>query len=126
MAQILNELQSKYVPTDSNNGTNGEILQRVIFDGDQLTEERGRNCQWANTLAEYEMDRLDGIMPAFADWHLKKMLLGVKKTISIIYALYHPYLLTKNINIDINLFFFHTNYFSIGPCYLQNNSIFFS
>ena len=77
MAQILEQMQSKYVPTVTRDGTDTEVLQRVIFDGDQLTEERARNCQWANTLAETEVDRLDGITPAFADWHLKKILLGV-------------------------------------------------
>ena len=37
-----------------------------------LTEERARNCQWANTLAITPTERLEGITPAFADWHLKK------------------------------------------------------
>ena len=90
MAQILDELQSKYVPTNSGNGNDGEILQRVIFDGDQLTEERARNCQWANILAESEMECLDGITPAFADWHLKKVLLGVNNNfLIIIHSSYH-------------------------------------
>ena len=52
-------------------------MKGFFFDGDQLKEERARNYQWANTLAETAMDRLDGITPAFADWHLKKNLLGV-------------------------------------------------
>lgn len=77
MAQILEDIQTKYVPTHNGNETDAKIIQRIFFDGDQLTEERARNCQWANTLAETAMDRLDGITPAFADWHLKKNLLGV-------------------------------------------------
>lgn len=77
MAQIMEALQSKYVPTVTSNGGESKILQKVIFDGDQLTEERARNCQWANTLAESPSERLEGITPAFADWHLKKMFLGV-------------------------------------------------
>lgn len=76
MAQIIEALQSKYVPTVTSNGGESKILQKVIFDGDQLTEERARNCQWANTLAESPSERLEGLTPAFADWHLK-MFLGV-------------------------------------------------
>ena len=76
MAQIMEALQSKYVPTVTSNGGGSKILQKVIFDGDQLTEERARNWQWANTLAESPSERLEGITPAFADWHLK-MFLGV-------------------------------------------------
>ena len=83
MAQILQEIQSKYVPAVTNfNGGEIEVLQKVIFDGDQLTEERARNCQWANTLARTPTERLEGITPAFADWHLKKMFLGVCVDIS--------------------------------------------
>ena len=66
MAQILEDIQTKYVDNTKD-----------FFDGDQLTEERARNCQWVNTLAETVMDRLDGITPAFADWHWQKNLLGV-------------------------------------------------
>lgn len=78
MAQILEHIQSKYVPTVTLNGGETEVLEKVIFDGDQLTEERARNCQWANTLARTQLERLEGITP-FADWHLKKMFLGVCK-----------------------------------------------
>lgn len=77
MAQILEHLQSKYVPSVTLNGGETEVLQKVIFDGDQLTDERARNCQWANTLARTQLERLEGITPAFADWHLKKMFLEV-------------------------------------------------
>lgn len=54
------------------NGGETEVLQKVIFDGDQLTEERARNCQWANSLGRTQIERLEGVTPAFADWHLKK------------------------------------------------------
>ena len=80
MAQIMENIQSHYVPTKSGDNVaepDQNIIQNVIFDGDQLTEERARNCQWANTLADNETDRLNGITTAFADWHLKKLLLGV-------------------------------------------------
>ena len=80
MAQIMKNIQSHYVPTESGDDAaevDHNIIQKVIFDGDQLTEERARNCQWANTLADNETDRLNGITTAFADWHLNKLLLGV-------------------------------------------------
>lgn len=79
MAQIMENIQSHYVPTESGDDAaeaDQNIIQKVIFDGDQLTEERARNCQWANTLADNETDRLNGITTAFADWHLNKLLLG--------------------------------------------------
>ena len=49
----------------------------MIFDGDQLTEERARNAGWANILAGSDMERLEGLEPSFADWHLKKNLYQV-------------------------------------------------
>ena len=76
MAQILEDLQLKYVPTVVLDNE-PEVLERIILDGDQLTEERARNAQWANALAETQLDRIDGITSSFADWHLKKILLGV-------------------------------------------------
>ena len=45
MAQILNEYHKKYVPTTTvHGGDKDEILDHVIFDGDQLTEERAKKC----------------------------------------------------------------------------------
>lgn len=76
MAQILDDMHSKYVPTVTLDGVT-EVLDHVIFDGDQLTEERARNAQWANSLAGTQTDRIEGITPAFADWHLKKNFLTV-------------------------------------------------
>ena len=63
----IRHLQSKYVPSVTLNGGETEVLQKVIFDGDQLTDERARNCQWANTLARTQLERLEGTTPAFAD-----------------------------------------------------------
>ena len=74
MAQIIIDLQ-KYVPIYSVNGH--YVLQRIVFDGDQLTEERTRNAQWANTLAGSPVDQLDGFTTSFGDWHLKKNILEV-------------------------------------------------
>ena len=74
MAQICTNIQEKYVPC---NKDEGEVYERVIFDGDQLTEERARNAEWANILAENEVERLEGLEVSFADWHLKKNLYQV-------------------------------------------------
>lgn len=75
MAQILDDMHSKYVPpvTLDNEPV---VLDHVILDGDQLTEERARNAQWANSLAGTQAERMEGITPAFADWHLKKIFLN--------------------------------------------------
>ena len=43
----------------------------------QLTEERSRNAQWANAVADTEIDHLEGLEPTFGDWHLKKNLYQV-------------------------------------------------
>ena len=76
MTQILESAQRLYVPTAE---VDGEIvvLEKVIFDGDQLTEERARNAQWANVVADTSFDRLEGLEPTFGDWHLKKNLYHV-------------------------------------------------
>ena len=55
-----------------------------MFDGDQLTEERARNAQYANVLADNEIDRLNEIETSFGDWHLKKNLYEVVNMKSII------------------------------------------
>ena len=76
MAQIMHNIQEKFVPCTNVNGE-AEILQKVILDGDQLTEERARNAQLANTLAQSPVERLKGLETAFADWHLNKNLPSV-------------------------------------------------
>ena len=76
MAEILNNIQENGVPkAEVCNQT--EILQKVFLDGDQLTEERARNAQLANTLADTPYESLNGLETAFADWHLGKNLLMV-------------------------------------------------
>jgi len=71
MAHILESIQEQFVPTTENR----DILEQVILDGDQLTEERARNAQIANTLADTPYEKIDGILTSFADWHLGKNLL---------------------------------------------------
>lgn len=58
MAQILENAQRLYVPVVEVNGEQ-QIIEKVIFDGDQLTEERSRNAQWANAMADTQFDRLE-------------------------------------------------------------------
>ena len=97
MAQILDDMHSKYVPTVTMDNE-PEVVDHVIFDGDQLTEERARNTQWANSLAGTQTERMEGITPAFADWHLKKNFLTVCLTV-IKLPLKGPYIiLTLHVN----------------------------
>ena len=70
MAQILENIQDQFVPT-----TNNEVLERVFLDGDELTEERARNAQIANTFADTPYEKMAGLQTSFADWHLGKNLL---------------------------------------------------
>lgn len=77
MAQILQNIQHNFVPT-AVVGNQREVLQRVFLDGDQLTEERSRNAQQANALADSPYEHLNGLETAFADWHLGKNLLMVR------------------------------------------------
>ena len=75
MAQIYKSIQHDYVTYDEEHG---KILEKVIFDGDQLTEERARNPTWANIIADNETERLEGLETSFADCHLKKILYQVQ------------------------------------------------
>ena len=74
MIEILRELQQKYVPQIIIN-TEGkevkEILKKIPFGGDQLTEERAINIQKALLDGETSYERLAGLQPKFEDWHLK-------------------------------------------------------
>ena len=76
MAAIMHNIQEKFVPCTDVDGE-VDILERVFLDGDQLTEERARNAQLANTLADTPIERLSGLETSFADWHLGKNLLMV-------------------------------------------------
>ena len=80
MSQILDNVQRLYVPM-TNVDSEQKILEKVLFDGDQLddqlTEERSRNDQSVNAVADTEIDRLEGLEPTFGDWQLKKNLYQV-------------------------------------------------
>jgi len=76
MALILHDIQERFVPKTVI-GDEKEVLVKVILDGDQLTEERARNAQIANTLADSQYEQMNGLQTSFADWHLGKKLLMV-------------------------------------------------
>ena len=80
MSQILDNVQRLYVPM-TNVDSEQKILEKVLFDGDQLddqlTEERSSNAQSANAVADTEIDRLEGLEPTFGDSQLKKNLYQV-------------------------------------------------
>ena len=63
MAKILEDVQSKFVPTVDINGE-PRVVQQVFLDGDQLTEERARNAQLANAR---QRDQLN----VCVDWRLR-------------------------------------------------------
>lgn len=46
MGKLLIKHQSSYVPTFEAVNQEKVILEKIFLDGDQLTEERGRNVQW--------------------------------------------------------------------------------
>ena len=88
MADILKNIQSNFVPSAEVSNQN-KVLQRVFLDGDQLTEERARNAQLANTLADTAYERLGGLETAFADWHLRKNLLEVYSLFELLQYVTH-------------------------------------
>jgi hypothetical protein len=65
MAQLMMENQERYVPQ-----VEDETVP-IFFDGDELTEERARNVQWAFMDGDDEKDRLKGLDPNHTDWHAK-------------------------------------------------------
>lgn len=73
MVDILDSLQSLYVPMSEVQLRNGETekgpLQTVFFGGDQLTEERVRNVQLARSDGRTSEERLQGLWPKNEDWH---------------------------------------------------------
>lgn len=91
MADILKNIQSNFVPSAEVSNQN-KVLQRVFLDSDQLTEERAKNAQLANTLADTTYERLGGLETAFADWHLGKNLLEVYSLFEFgIFAICNPW-----------------------------------
>lgn len=77
MAQLLMTNQEKYVPCQTNANNEPEIVARIPFHGDQLFEERARNCQWTFADGTSSYDRLEGVITEAADWHAKLNLYSV-------------------------------------------------
>ena len=78
MAQLMIKNQTKYVPSLKSHKTSPvQILERIFFDGDALTEERSRNIQWVFKDGDEPFDRLEGLDPVHADWHAKAKLYEV-------------------------------------------------
>ena len=71
MAQIIMHNQEKYVPSELKADDQREVVHPVPLHGDQLFEERARNTQWTFRDGLTEYDRLEGILPEVADWHVK-------------------------------------------------------
>lgn len=64
----------RYTPVKKNEDGKIEILKPILVVGDQLTEERFSNIKKAFQAGDTSFTRLEGIQPAFADWHLLKTL----------------------------------------------------
>jgi len=79
MCHILNDL-SKYVPSAVSNDPEGGSRVRIVqllFFGDQLTVERARGAMVLRSLHENVINRLEGFVPAIADWHARMTLVKV-------------------------------------------------
>ena len=63
---------------------NGEAekvpLSTVIFGGDQQTEERARNVQFARSDSADTLERLQGVWPKNEDWHATRIACKVSVT----------------------------------------------
>lgn len=81
MIDILTELHQRYLPvmktTDGSSNVEIEVLQKVFFGGDQLTEERARNAKQGRADGDTEFERLEGLIPKVEDWHAGRVLYQV-------------------------------------------------
>ena len=80
MVEILEELHKQYVPiSGSTKETKSvKIVEKVLFGGDQLTEERAKN---GRSDGDSEYERLEGLIPKVEDWHTKRILYQVLQCI---------------------------------------------
>ncbi|XP_066910178.1 uncharacterized protein [Clytia hemisphaerica] len=81
MFKILDHLQKEYVPTYVNEENETEVLQQIHFGGDQKTEIRSGSLLRAMSDGDTAFERLDGLLPKFEDWHLKRTFSDVKESI---------------------------------------------
>jgi len=81
MIDILTEIHEKYLPVTKTADDSGnieiEVLQKIFFGGDQLTEERARNARQGRADGDTEFDRLEGCIPKVEDWHAGRVLYQV-------------------------------------------------
>ena len=79
--QILRKIQERYVPINEETNEDGDIIKHIIFalsfGGDQLTEERIINAQQGFRDGPNDYEMLQGLKPAYEDWHLKRTLYEV-------------------------------------------------
>ena len=78
---------SQYVPQEGNNSSNENSgyprLVPLLFYGDQMTVERTRSAMVLQSFHNLSIDRLEGFVPAIADWHARKTLVKVNNYIAI-------------------------------------------
>ena len=81
MIDILTTIENKYVPTYKSLSAEGktytDVIKKISFGGDQLTEERAINVQRAFDDGDNDFEKLKGPDPKFEDWHLKRTLYKV-------------------------------------------------
>lgn len=87
MIQIMDELH-RYVPTieevvaieteEENIETCEKNVHPIIFGGDQLTVARARSAQTCRSSELDTVKRLEGLVPAFEDWHARMTLIKVQ------------------------------------------------
>ena len=91
MLDILQTIHDEYIPvergTDRLTGEETvEVLEKVFFGGDQLTEERATNARDARGDGDNEFERLEGVIPKVEDWHASRILYQVKNSYCCILA----------------------------------------
>jgi hypothetical protein len=81
MIDILEHIHSEYVPTQVIITESGEevteVIESVLFGGDQLTEERGRNAKDARGDGDTTYERLEGVETKHEDWHAIRLIYQV-------------------------------------------------
>ena len=88
MANILEEVHTKYVPTLPSEGSvtlpdgstrtyDNTTFHKLLFGGDQLTVARARGAAELRSLHAKAVHRLEGVAPVVEDWHARMTLLKV-------------------------------------------------
>ena len=72
MIDILEHLQSEYVPKPGNNKKDGEVtavIKSVFFGGNQVTQEQGRNAKDNRGDGDPSYHRCEGVETKPEDWN---------------------------------------------------------